>query len=570
MANTISEQILATQAASLKGYWKCNEASGNLADSSGQANTLTATAFDAGDYSADGPGGLAIGPLNSANEYAIASASPLGTTIPNAFTMFAVVKYNSAAVAKAIISVGSNTDSSLVYLGDATTGDIVVRVRDAGTDIVNTTRDANMTNGTWYTIAVCCSGGNTLKLYLDGVQVGTDISFTLGTIDNIDRVLVGGSWAAGALFNCCDETIQHAAMWTTALTAAELLDIHNALRYHKIYPDGTEDFTTLQTAANVYDSTGGGTHTMECGAGDVGALTLGSTWTPTGLTIQAATAAKHTGIDAGTTGLAYSTGAFALTGMLGTVTLTVKDMRLQSSFVVNQNSTASGFTLTMERNMFKIAGNLTSVLSVTADPSSGAISVTTNIRNNVFYITSGTITNIILSDAIAGATETATIADAINNNTISITGGTISYGIRRRASAALTGTAQCTGAPKNNVAFGTASGGDLERELAGTGGTETVGNSGGYNATTDATQDEFGATGSLGSQTAADWLTAVATNGKLKLGANGIDAGSTIAGFSDDITDQTRPIGAAWEIGAFEYLPVGGGMVKVILGESVL
>jgi hypothetical protein len=77
-----------------------------------------------------------------------------------------------------------------------------------------------------------------------------------------------------------------------------------------------------------------------------------------------------------------------------------------------------------------------------------------------------------------------------------------------------------------------------------------------YNLSSDATAT---GTGSLSNKLAANQfvsLTAGSEDFHLKAGADAIDAGTSLAGsFTDDIDGDTRPLGAAWDIGADE----GGG-----------
>lgn len=549
MANTAIEQILATQPGSLVGFWKCDEASGNLADSIG-AITLTATAFDVADYRSDGPAGYAIGPLNSANEYAIGTGSPLGTTIPNAFTLFAIVKYNSTAVAKAFLSVSSNADSSCVYIGDATTGDLVVRVRDAGTDIVNTTRDANMTNGSWYSVAVTCSGGNTLKLYLNGVQVGTDISFTLGTIDNIDRVVVGGVFMAGALFNCCDEAIQLATMWTTALSAAELLAIHDALRYHKVYPGGGEEWTALQTAVNAVD-TSAGTHTFELGPGDFGALTTSATGVV--FTFQPATGAQHTGKSVGTAGIAHTTGAMAFSAMDGALTM----RGVYTSSTLSFTDMAADVTLD-DMMYVHASGTVTNKLLWSLNVPATRIFTQ---RNSVFYVTGGVLTNVMKVESVAAALQSLDVTLHAHNNSAYVSGGTVTNGFVLFNSAAAGADSLITSDSKNNVVVGTGTA-DFVKQSAGAGGDEFYSITGTNNASEDLTASEWG-TGSVESLVAANTFVS-ASDLTPKAGSALIDAGVTVAGFSDDIAGTAR--GATWDIGCFEF--VASGDILPILDDT--
>lgn len=129
-----------------------------------------------------------------------------------------------------------------------------------------------------------------------------------------------------------------------------------------------------------------------------------------------------------------------------------------------------------------------------------------------------------------------------NNTIVNITGNAEANVIGINAGSRTNSTA------KNNLVL-TVTGGSTSNCFVGTWGTID------HCVSTDTTAT---GTGSITSVTAANEIvnaTQGSENCHLKSGATSIDAGTTIAGFTNDISNNTRPQGSAWDIGADEFIP---------------
>ena len=92
---------------------------------------------------------------------------------------------------------------------------------------------------------------------------------------------------------------------------------------------------------------------------------------------------------------------------------------------------------------------------------------------------------------------------------------------------------------------------------------------GSYNMSSDATGDDWGATGSLINKVAANQFVDKASDWNLLSTANAIDAGTTIGSFDWDALhvdgDGWRPQGSAWDMGALERAVAKGRSFGVII-----
>lgn len=114
------------------------------------------------------------------------------------------------------------------------------------------------------------------------------------------------------------------------------------------------------------------------------------------------------------------------------------------------------------------------------------------------------------------------------------------------------GGANVTVTAKNNVSIGH-SVGDFYQTVAG-----TLNVTASSNASEDATADDFGGTGNLTGIVPADEFTDPANDFTLLPTSQLIDAGADVSGdgVTTDILGTARPQGAAFDIGAFEFIPV--------------
>ena len=85
------------------------------------------------------------------------------------------------------------------------------------------------------------------------------------------------------------------------------------------------------------------------------------------------------------------------------------------------------------------------------------------------------------------------------------------------------------------------------------------------NMSSDGTADDQGGSGHIVSVTASKQFMAV-DDLRHRMGSQCLDAGTTIASFSTDCFGTARPLGSAWDMGAFEGavrppIPPGGVIV---------
>jgi len=226
-----SEKLLATQTASLIGYWPLNEASGTTADNAEGTADRDAT------YSSDVSGwpvGTGIGDGNTAptfdgtNDY----ADHYTTSIRDAFdkdtgTVMIWGKVSSAGIWTAgdyrwCVSFRADSDNNvqLFKTNAAGNNELIASYKAGGTttrvDIVTTTTD-------WFHLAITWNvSSDVVKVYFNGSQTGGDQSGLGSWSGNIavDNTKIG-AFAAVPTYPW-DGWLAHLAIWTTDLSAAEV------------------------------------------------------------------------------------------------------------------------------------------------------------------------------------------------------------------------------------------------------------------------------------------------------------------------------------------------------------
>jgi hypothetical protein len=218
------DAILATQAANLQGFWKFDEASGNILDYSGNDRTLTAANLT---YAQTGQVGDACAFNGTSSNAVIASTGVLGATVPSAWTVHVLSNRNAGSFPnRRMFSVTNSADSDpSITFGSATLNAADVRLFVA-LDNGTVERDAStatdlVTAGEWFQFIVRRGADGNFTVFRDGVKV-IDVNDTQGTI-TIDRFYVGsvkfGAGADGAFF---PGRMQHVAAWSTGLSDAEV------------------------------------------------------------------------------------------------------------------------------------------------------------------------------------------------------------------------------------------------------------------------------------------------------------------------------------------------------------
>ncbi len=323
-----------------------------------------------------------------------------------------------------------------------------------------------------------------------------------------------------------------------------------------VKPGGGGDFTTLgawKTAAVADTSNfwwaecygGGNLGTVVLSGFDAGLVADANNY----IRIYAAAGERHTGTfdtnkakilpGAISTGITVSTPAAALNFL--------KIDGLQ--FIANATNSTAAMSLNGLSNIV-IDGNLclgsgsnkftggTAVIAIVVSTVNIAGGV---IRNNAIWPgTSSTDNGIRVIVSNASATATGILID---NNTISAAARGINLNANASAGA-------CDATIRNNICLGSST---ADFILTDTGSHWTA--TGSYNLSSDATGDDWGATGALINQTAANVVTDVTADLRLKAGSPALDVGTSLSGsFTTDAIGTTRPQGSAWDMGAFETI----------------
>jgi hypothetical protein len=225
--------ILGTQSAHLRGYWKCDERNGTvLSDASGNGKDLSITGnlgtnYWLGESGEQGSCFRTDGILGAA----FRTDSVIPTLDSTNFTLFALFKggadFNAGA---AVALVNSRNEYTRVQIGNDK-GHIKTQGRGSsrGNGLQPDPIIAGGTafDNTWHSIAYR-RNGNGFALFVDGVAYGTVTAVFApgGTMDRtcLMHALNPGTphatWAKGS--------IQHVAIWDTALSDSELAAIQSA------------------------------------------------------------------------------------------------------------------------------------------------------------------------------------------------------------------------------------------------------------------------------------------------------------------------------------------------------
>jgi hypothetical protein len=210
-------------------YWRLDESSGTTAaDSSGNSRTLSATTAPTWGDAASG-GVLVDGTSASgftANTRLVTSAGVLGAL--TAFTFMAAFKTTGSTTAMLIArdqSTGSADRHFQFRLSAA--GNVELITFNTSNAAATIASASTYRDGAWH-LAFGVWTGTELRLYVDGVSVATAVSTSVVRTGTTALIVgsryqgTGGSWVdswAGGL----DEV----AIWTTALSAGDIADLHD-------------------------------------------------------------------------------------------------------------------------------------------------------------------------------------------------------------------------------------------------------------------------------------------------------------------------------------------------------
>jgi hypothetical protein len=236
---SFASNILATQSASLSGFWKCNEDAGSatLSDYSGNGFTATLHGTPATDYNLGQAGehGNAIQFLGSLNGWADNSfgIGMFGKTELSTqdFTMMALLK--GATTSGCALMLSTNTSTFPLFdVRVQGTGNYGAASVDNGNSVMSN-MDSAIASGTSWRLVVFTRNVNTWRVYVDGIVGATTTQAPSSSI-TIDQVILGKDKRGANQARAYNGLMQYAAIWRVAL--------------------GQNDITTLQQARSLPDS----------------------------------------------------------------------------------------------------------------------------------------------------------------------------------------------------------------------------------------------------------------------------------------------------------------------------
>ena len=221
--------ILATEPANLQGYWKCDETSGTtLADSSGNSKNLTITGAINANYwlgetgeqgtcfRTDGVAGYA-----SRNDAVIPSLDNTN------FTLFALFKGGTDFNVQAALAISnSSTANDRAQIGEfSTTSQAFGRARGNSNVMTGGFSGGTAFDGSWHSVAFR-RNATAFELFVDGTSVASTTA-TLATGSTCNRTTLMHLLYSGTT-GYAKGSIQHAAIWNTALSDSEIMAIQTA------------------------------------------------------------------------------------------------------------------------------------------------------------------------------------------------------------------------------------------------------------------------------------------------------------------------------------------------------
>ena len=225
----LSTLIPATAPANLQAYYQCNESSGNLVDSSGSGLTLTVNGSPT--YGVSGPDGDAITFDITAVTPQFATGSAPWTTMPSAWSVFWINRRQQDLVATSYYWSFDDTveAAAAVTAFNGTAGQLdnvrwLVR-NNAGSDVYHETCPVDRFDPNDWQCCMMTYDGTTFRFYQDGqLSLANNITDTQGALDvdtfSINRL--ANNMAPGGTI----QTIQHVAVWDTALTWRQYRDLY--------------------------------------------------------------------------------------------------------------------------------------------------------------------------------------------------------------------------------------------------------------------------------------------------------------------------------------------------------
>src|SRR5215831_12465104 len=220
--------ILATEPANLKGYWKCDETSGTtLADSSGNSKDLTITGAINTNYflGENGEQGTCFRTDGVAG-YASRNDSVIPSLDNTDFTLFALLKGGTDFGSASALAISSSlTDNDRAHIGEFPTTSQASAQARGHSGVMASSFSGTAFDGDWHSVAFR-RNGTAFELFVDGTRVASTTA-TLSTGSTCNRTsLMHLLFTATAPY--AKGSIQHAAIWNTALSDSEIMAIQTA------------------------------------------------------------------------------------------------------------------------------------------------------------------------------------------------------------------------------------------------------------------------------------------------------------------------------------------------------
>jgi hypothetical protein len=233
---TLASTIKSTQPGNLRGYYKCDEVSGALQDSSGNANHLAVQGSGA-TYGISGLVGDAVngnGTQGWNNDGAVDSGVSF---LPgdNGYTVMTLVRSQTPVQDKRFLGFGSSVGNIQAYLAQWTqSGNRTPRTyhNSVGTGTVNVLMSNLLPDTDWHLLGLrtTLGGGSPdlMESILDGTvaTLSSDITWAASPGTVLDTICVNSMVHTGidrGFYGGWD--LQHACVWDSELTDAEILTI---------------------------------------------------------------------------------------------------------------------------------------------------------------------------------------------------------------------------------------------------------------------------------------------------------------------------------------------------------
>ncbi|MCX6702567.1 MAG: prepilin-type N-terminal cleavage/methylation domain-containing protein [Candidatus Wolfebacteria bacterium] len=206
----------------LVGYWKFDEGSGTLYDSSGRGNNGTQAGGVT--YGVAGRVGNALS-FDGLDDYVTAPDSSSLNFGTRSYSVSLWVKKGTTAVQKQIIGKQSATDSPGWVLYQHGNNNLTWLIAD-GSGSYNSLAGSPINDNIWhYIVAVADRNVNKLYLYVDSIPYAPgNITITGGVSPQSYALDIAGRWGR------MDGLIDEVRLYNRALSAAEVMAIYNATR----------------------------------------------------------------------------------------------------------------------------------------------------------------------------------------------------------------------------------------------------------------------------------------------------------------------------------------------------